>query len=160
MKTIKMKNDSIIRTGEFLKKTKFKGKASRGAIKFMKRLEEKQNDFNEGLFVIRKDYFEVDVLGELLVKDDMYIFKKDITKEGKKEFSDRLLELNEEEFEISFSEHTSKFEAMFEALENSEAELCGEDALAYDELLDAYESSEEEAKTNKKIKKAKTKEEK
>ncbi|WP_051932605.1 hypothetical protein [Carnobacterium inhibens] len=65
------------------------------------------------------------------------------------------MELNNEEFEISFSEHTSKFEAMFEALENSEVELCGEDALSYDELLDAYESSEEEAKTNKKNKKAK-----
>lgn len=144
MKTIKLKNILLVPVFTLLRDGDFKNQASRGRTKFTKRLEEKNKEFNEALTEIRKEYFEVDENGELKTDGDMYIFNESVIEhpEKKRELNKRIKELEEEEFEISFVEHSKKYEALFNSLENFDEKLSGDKALAYDELMDAYESNE------------------
>ena len=141
MRSIKLKNNLMVSVFTLLKEAKLKNQASRGRNKFLKRLEEKNKEFNDELTEIRKDFFQVDESGELKSEDGKLIFKEDVDKE---DLNKRVKELEEEEFEISFAEYSTKYEALFEALEHLDEELSGDKALAYDELMDAYEQSEEE----------------
>lgn len=129
-----------------LKEAKLKNLASRGRNKFLKRLEEKNKEFNDELTEIRKDFFQVDEKGELKSEDGQFIFKEEVDEhpELKDDLNKRVKELGEEAFEISFAEYSTKYEALFEALEHLDEELSGDKALAYDELMDAYETIEEE----------------
>lgn len=129
-----------------LKEAKLKNLASRGRNKFLKRLEEKNKEFNDELTEIRKDFFQLDEDGKLKVEEGKFIFKEEVEEYPrlKEDLNKRVKELEEEIFEISFAEYSTKYEALFEALENLDEELSGDKALAYDELMDAYESIEEE----------------
>lgn len=144
MKTIKLKNILLVPVFTLLRDGDFKNQASRGRTKFTKRLEEKNKEFNEALTEIRKEYFEVDENDELKIDGDMYVFKEEVEEnpELKEDLNKRIKELEEEEFEVSFVEHSKKYDAMFKALEKFDEELSGDKALAYDELMDAYEANE------------------
>ncbi|WP_277631316.1 DUF1617 family protein [Atopococcus tabaci] len=144
MKTIKLKNNEVVPVFNFLQEVELVGQASRGRTKFNKRLEEKNKEFNEDLTEIRKDYFEVDEAGELVLKDNKFQPKEDMTDEQMKELKDRVKELEEEEVEVSFAEYSKKYEALFEALDKLDVPLKGQDAFAYDQLMTAYEENEEE----------------
>lgn len=146
MKSIKLKNNLMVAVFTLLKEAKLKNQASRGRNKFLKRLEEKNKEFNDELTEIRKDFFQVDEKGDLKVEDGQFIFKEEVDEhpEMKEDLDKRVKELQEETFEISFAEYSTKYEALFEALEHLDEELSGDKALAYDELMDAYENTEEE----------------
>jgi len=146
MKSIKLKNNLMVPVFTLLKEAKLKNLASRGRNKFLKRLEEKNKEFNDELTEIRKDFFQVDEKGELKAEDGQFIFKEEVDEhpELKEDLNKRVKELGEETFEISFAEYSTKYEALFEALEHLDEELSGDKALAYDELMDAYENTEEE----------------
>lgn len=146
MKSIKLKNHLMIPVFALLKDAKLKNQASRGRNKFLKRLEEKNKEFNDELTEIRKEFFQVDEQGDLKVEDGHFIFKEEVEgdPEMKEDLDKRVKELHEETFEISFAEYSTKYEALFEALEHLDEELSGDKALAYDELMDAYENTEEE----------------
>lgn len=146
MKTIKLKNNLMVPVFTLLKEAKLKNQASRGRNKFLIRLEEKNNEFNDELTEIRKDFFQVDDEGKLKAEDGKFVFKTEVEKrpELKEDLNKRIIELENEKFEISFTEYSTKYEALFEALEHLDEELSGDKALAYDELMDAYENTEEE----------------
>ena len=146
MKSIKLKNNLMVPVFTLLKEAKFKNLASRGRNKFLKRLEEKNKEFNDELTEIRKDFFRVDDEGKLKVEDGKFVFKPEVEKqpELKEDLNKRVKDLENEDFEISFAEYSTKYEALFEALEHLDEELSGDKALAYDELMDAYENIEEE----------------
>lgn len=146
MKSIKLKNNLMVAVFTLLKEAKLKNQASRGRNKFLKRLEEKNKEFNDELTEIRKEFFQVDDNGKLKAEDGKFVFKDEVEEhpELKEELNNRVKELENEEFEISFAEYSNKYEALFEALENFDEELSGDKALAYDELMDAYENTEEE----------------
>ncbi len=144
MKTLKIKNRYIIAVSNLLNEIKLKNQASRGRNKLIDRLVEKNQDFQEDLTEIRKDYFQVGEDGNLKVKDGHILFKEDVTEEDKEELNKRVDELQDEIFEIAFVEHSKKYEALFDALNNLDDDLSGEKAIAYDVLLDAYEENEEE----------------
>lgn len=128
-----------------LKDAKLKNQASRGRNKFLKRLEEKHKEFNDELTEIRKDYFQVDEEGNLKSENGTFIFKEEVADaESKAEMNDRLKALEDEEFEVSFAEHSTKYEALFSALAHLDEELSGDKAVAYDELMDAYEANNTE----------------
>lgn len=146
MKTIKLQNQLIVPVFTFLQDATLKGKATRGRNQFLKRLEEKSKDFNEALSDIRKEYFISDKDGELKVEDGNFIFKDEA---NKKEFEEKINELNEEEFEIQFGEYSTKYEALFSALDEYEEALSGQEALGYNELLDAYEANEDKKEEEK-----------
>lgn len=146
MKKIKLENQMIVPVFTLLQELSLKAKASRGRNQFIKRLEEKSQEFNEALTEIRKEYFEVDADGELKSENGKYIYK-DLSKEN--ELNKRIEELNEELFEINFGEYSTKYEAMFEALDSTEEELSGQKAFAYNELMDAYEANENKKEEEK-----------
>lgn len=146
MKSIKLKNNLMVPVFTLLKEAKLKNLASRGRNKFLKRLEEKHKEFNDELTEIRKDFFQVDEDGKLIVEDGKFIFNEEVEEhpELKDDLNKRVKELEEDSFEISFAEYSTKYEALFEALEHLDEELSGDKALAYDELMEAYENIEEE----------------
>lgn len=144
MKTLKIKNRYIIAVSNLLNEIKLKNQASRGRNKVIDRLVEKNQDFQKDLTEIRKDYFQVGEDGNLKVKDGQFLFKEDVTEEDKEVLNKRVDELQDEFFEIAFVEHSKKYEALFDALNQLDDDLSGEKAIAYDVLLDAYEENEEE----------------
>ena len=145
MKTIKMRNIDVVPVFNFLDEIELVGKATRGRTKFLSRLEEKNKEYLEDLKVIRKEYFEVDEAGELKVDGEGNLtFLDNITDEDKKVLNERVLELQEETVEVSFTEYSTKYEAMFKDLDNLEIPLKGQDAYAYDLLMTAYEENEKE----------------
>jgi len=148
MKTIKLKNKFMVVVFTLLKEAKLKNQASRGRNKFLKRLEEKNKEFNDELTEIRKDYFQVDEEGNLKTENDRFIFKDEVSDEAKTEMNDRLKALEDEEFEVSFAEHSTKYESLFSALSHLDEELSGDKAVAYDELMDAYEANNTDEENN------------
>lgn len=142
MKKIIIKNEFIVPTFDFLKDIPLKTKASRGRTQFLKRLEDKQNEYNDFVKEINKKYFKVDDKNELIIEDEQYIFKKD-DDDFKQERTKEVMELLEEETEILFGEYSTKYESLFEALDNMEIELSGQEAIVYDLLMEAYEKNEE-----------------
>lgn len=146
MKSLKMENRLIQVVFEFLREVTLKGKASRGRSKLLKRLEEKDKELQENRNEIRKEYFEVDENGEFKIDEDgtNLIFLESVTEEDKKILTDSLLDLDKEPFEITFTEYSTQYEALFKALDNLDEELSGNKALAYDELMTAYENNKEE----------------
>lgn len=137
-----MKNGLIVPLFQFLQKVSLKNKASRGRNKFLKRLQEKSKEFDEALNDIKKEYFEVNDNGELVADEDGTLtFLEGADKD---ELNEKVKELEEETFEIHFGEHSSKFNAMFDALDDLDQELSGQEAHVYNELMDAYENNEEE----------------
>lgn len=144
MKTIKMKNIDVIPVFNFLGDLELVGQASRGRTKFNSRLEEKNKEFNDDLTEIRRDYFETDEGGNLKAEDDKLIFLDNVTDEDKKVLEERIEDLQNEEVEVSFTEYSTKYEALFKKLDKWEEPLKGQEAYAYDLLMTAYEENEEE----------------
>lgn len=149
MKTIKMRNIDVVPVFNFLGDLELVGQASRGRTKFNSRLEEKNKEYMEDLKVIQKEYFEVDEAGELKQKGDKLIPLENLTDEDRKVLNERVKELQEETVEVSFTEYSTKYEAMFKKLDKWEEPLKGQDAYAYDLLMTAYEENEEKKKETK-----------
>lgn len=145
MKTIKLENKLLVPVFTFLQSVNLKAnKASRGRTQLLKRLEEKSKEFNEALTEIRKEYFEIGEDGELVVVDSQYKFKDEKNKTTlEAELNVKVEELNKEQFEIQFGEYSTKYDALFIALDNLEIEISGQEAFAYNELMDAYEVNED-----------------
>lgn len=148
MKILKMQNKVIVPVFQFLQEATLKGAASRGRTKMLKRLEEKSKEYNDSLTEAQKEYFQVDETGELIKGNDgkFVLIEKDKEKQKavEEEADKEIKRISEEEFEISFNEYATKYEALFTALETSEEELNGQKAFGYNELLEAYEAIEEE----------------
>lgn len=143
-----MKNSDVVPVFSFLGDLELVGQASRGRTKFNSRLEEKNKEYMEDLKVIQKEYFKTDDAGELKQKDDKLIPLDDLTDDDKKVLNERVKELQDETVEISFTEYSTKYEAMFKELDKLEIPLKGQDAYAYDLLMTAYEENEEKEKEN------------
>lgn len=135
-----MMNETIVPVFRFLQQVDLKKNASRGRNKLLKRLEEKSTEYNDALREIRLEYFKVDEDGEFVKETDGTLSYIDKTK--KKEAEERTAEVNKETFEIHFGEHSTKYDAMFEAILEKEEEMSGEIAFGYDELLEAYEAND------------------
>ena len=141
MKTIKINNINTAPIYNFLNGLSLTGKASRGRSKFIKRLEEKNKEYLEDLAELQKEYFETDEKGDLITDDKGKLtFKDDLNFE---EYDTKYKDIGNEHAEISFGEYSTKYEAMFQALDNLDVPLSGQDAESYDNLMDAYEAEKE-----------------
>lgn len=141
MKTIKINNINTAPIYNFLNSLELTGKASRGRSKFIKRLEEKNKEYLEDLAELQKEYFETDEKGDLITDDKGKLtFKDDLNFE---EYDTKYKDIGNEHAEISFGEYSTKYEAMFQALDNLDVPLSGQDAESYDNLMDAYEAEKE-----------------
>ena len=141
MKTIKINNINTAPIYNFLNSLELTGKASRGRSKFIKRLEEKNKEYLEDLAELQKEYFETDEKGDLITDDKGKLtFKEDLDFD---EYNFKYKGIENEQAEIAFGEYSTKYEAMFQALDNLDVPLSGQDAELYDTLMDAYEAEKE-----------------
>src|SRR5699024_7529576 len=135
----------VVPVFNFLDEIELVGKATRGRTKFLSRLEGKNRVYLEDLKVIRKEYFEVDEGGELKVDGEGNLtFLDNVTDEDKKILNKRVLELQEGTVEVSFTEYSTKYEAMFKDIDKVEIPLKGQKADEYDVVMTAYEENEKE----------------
>lgn len=142
MKKLTFENSSLVVLLEFLDKVELKPKASRGSRQLLKRLLEKYNEFQEDLKAIRKDYFQMDAEeDEFIQENGVLLYKLGITEANKEEADQKVEELMKEKVEISFAEYSSKYETLFKGLDELDMTLSGEDAFAYDALMEAYENN-------------------
>lgn len=145
MKSIKLQNQDLTPATLFLKSLSVNGKATRGKQKFIERLIEKNKEYATQEQDILKPYCRLDESGELIVLENGAIeFKEDTTVDQKEQLVKDREELNQEDAEISFVEHSSKYEALFQTLENWESPIEPEYSFIYDKLMDQYELNEEE----------------
>lgn len=151
MKSLKLKNGSIVKIFNLLSELPTKGQATRGAVKLKNRLQEKEAEYVEAKTEMQKQYTELDEFGEMVVLSDGVSspIRKDLTKEEKTRFSELTKEIDNDLFEISFVEYSDKYEKLFTVLENLDMELTGANAEAYDELMDAYEANESKKEEEK-----------
>lgn len=141
MKTIKIKNIETGQIFNFLQNLGLKGKASRGRTQLMKRLDEKNKEFLDDLTELQKEYFKTDENGDLISDENGKLTPLGEAEE--REAVEKATELQQEVVEINFGEHSSKYEALFGALDELDVPLVGQQAELYDTLMDAYEAEKE-----------------
>ena len=114
---LEIQNIHLKTVTEFLPTVEFAGRASRGKVKFLDKVSAKLQEFST-------DFNEI---------------KEKKMDEDKK--NDEIIDLIKENAVISMEEYPQLMNAFFNALENYEVALKGDDAIAYDVLLTAYESN-------------------
>lgn len=143
MKELKIQNQFLSQVYSFLNEVELAGKASRGRSQLMKRLQEKFKEYVDDMNEIKKDYFLTEN-NELVVDDHgEHTWLPHTSESDKALLNHELEEIGEEVASISFTEYSNKYEALFKALEDYDQPLKGEQANAYDLLLDAYENNQE-----------------
>lgn len=113
---LEIPNFHLKKVAEFLPTIELAGRASRGKVKFLDKLTVKLQEFSTDFSNIKEQKIDED--------------KK----------NDEIIELIKENAIISMDEYPHLMNAFFDALDNYEVALKGEDAIAYDVLLTAYES--------------------
>lgn len=114
---LELQNIHLKKVVEFLSTLELAGRASRGKVKFLDKLTVKLQEFSTDFSKIKEQKIDED--------------KK----------NDEIIELVKENAIISMDEYPQLMNAFFDALENYEVALKGDDAIAYDVLLTAYESN-------------------
>ena len=114
---LEIPNFHLKKVAEFLPTIELAGRASRGKVKFLDKLTVKLQEFSTDFSKIKEQQIDED--------------KK----------NDEIIELVKENAIISMDEYPQLMNAFFDALENYEVALKGDDAIAYDVLLTAYESN-------------------
>ena len=114
---LEIPNIHLKKVAEFLPTIELAGRASRGKVKFLDKVSVKLQEFSTDFSKIKDQQIDED--------------KK----------NDEIIELVKENAIISMEEYPQLTDAFFDALENYEVALKGEDAIAYDVLLTAYESN-------------------
>lgn len=146
MKTLKLQNKNIEQIFNLLNHVELsQGQANRGKSKLINRLLEKDKELGEEKKVILEDYYQKDESGDFKREDGKLVPKAEVEADKQeKEANEKFAELLDEEVEISFVEHSKKYEALFSELDSLEQKLSTQHALAYDVLMDAYEANEKE----------------
>ena len=143
-KKITLSNKEVLDAYKFLQNLTLSAKASRGRSKLLKRLEEKNKEFNEDLKELQNRYFDAKEDGSFKTAHGMMLFKEDVTNDEKEEYSTAYNDLFDEKVVIEFGEYSKKYEDLFDGLENLTQDISGENANIYDKLLDEYEANKEE----------------
>ena len=110
-------NLHLKKVAEFLDGVKLSGKASRGKTKLINKLAVKLQEFSEDFNKVKESKSDAD--------------KK----------NDELIELANEISVIDMGEYPHLVQPLFDAMDNYEEAMSGEDAVAYDVLMTAYESN-------------------
>ena len=141
MNTVTIKNGELSIIKNFLNGIKVKGKASRGRSKLLKLLAKKEQELNDDINDVRKPYLILDDNGEPLIEDNNVKFKNE---EAREKVTADIIELFDEKAVIDITEYHDKLHALYDALNEYEYDLSGDDANAYDLLLDELEKIKEE----------------
>ena len=139
---IKNKNiESIYKIFSELPITKMK--ANRGRAKFLKKLEEKFNNFIEDRKEILELYVEFDEEGKPISNDGKLKFKENCIEQDLIKDID---ELAKELVTIQSGEYSTRYIDLFSDLEDLEVQLSAQEIILLDELLEQYENQKGEQK--------------
>lgn len=141
MSTLKFKNGDLASIRKFLSDARLSGKASRGRSKLLKLLAKKEQELNDDLKDVRKPYLILDDNGEPLIENNNVKFKDE---EAREKATADIVELFDEKAVIDITEYQDKLHALYDALNGYEYDLSGDDANAYDLLLDELEKIKED----------------
>lgn len=140
MNTVTFKNGELSIIKKFLDDVKVSGKASRGRSKLLKLLAKKEQELNDDLNDVRKPYLILGDNGEPLIENNNVKFKDE---EAREKATADIVELLDEKAVIDITEYHDKLYALYSALNGYEYDLSGNDATAYDLLLDEFEKIKE-----------------
>lgn len=139
---IKNKNiESIYKIFSELPITKMK--ANRGRAKFLKKLEEKFNNFIEDRKEILELYVEFDEEGKPISNDGKLKFKENCIEQDLIKDID---ELANELVTIQSGEYSTRYIDLFSDLEDLEVQSSAQEIILLDELLEQYENQKGEQK--------------
>ncbi len=107
----------------------------------LKLLAKKEQELNDDLNDVRKPYLILGDNGEPLIEDNNVKFKDE---EAREKVTAEIIELFDEKAVIDITEYHDKLHALYDALNEYEYDLSGDDANAYDLLLDELEKIKED----------------
>lgn len=140
---IKLKNKELNPLFGAINKIKLETiRLNRFKTRFIKRLIEKEVEFEGDLKNIRLEYAQTDDLGELKTDEKGFIILKN--KELEEDFIKEIDTLDEEEIFINFGEQSDNFKELFLAFaeSNPEEELTFLELSVLDDVLEQIESEE------------------
>lgn len=140
-KLLKFKNNELVNVANFLVSIPLKSKASRARTALVQKLSLKNDEFRKFQKELLEKYAQKDDSGEL-IQDENGSYPW--IKETKAEAVEALTELNNEEVYINIEEYRPNMKLLILALDNLDMELSGQEAVAYNLLMDQLEEESEE----------------
>ncbi|EHD5218227.1 TPA: DUF1617 family protein [Staphylococcus pseudintermedius] len=129
-----LKNVEINKVSTFMYKLELKAKQSRSRTKFMRLLDEKQEEYKESNDELLSMYAVKDEAGQPKIVDNQYEFENG----NLEKYIDERAELDNEEVIINLEDYPKVFETLFEVLDELDIQLKEEDAVTYDRLCEVF----------------------
>ncbi|HGH5541209.1 DUF1617 family protein [Staphylococcus pseudintermedius] len=129
-----LKNVEINKVSTFMYKLELKAKQSRSRTKFMRLLDEKQEEYKEGNDELLSMYVVKDEAGQPKIVDNQYEFENG----NLEKYIDERAELDNEEVIFNLEDYPKVFETLFEVLDELDIQLKEEDAVTYDRLCEVF----------------------
>ncbi len=137
---IKIENKMLTQVINFLYDLKLKAKPSRHRTKFIKMLSNRLQEFAEQEQELLKEHCHLDAEGNPLKTTD----GKGYQLKNVEGFKNDRIELFDEYMVIEGADNERMLKVVKRVLEECDKELSGEDAAAYDYLLDQFEKEDEQ----------------
>lgn len=138
---LKFKNNELVNVANFLVSIPLKSKASRARTALVQKLSLKNDEFRKFQKELLEKYAQKDDSGEL-IKDENGSYPW--IQETKAEAVEALTELNNEEVYINIEEYRPNMKLLSLALDDLDVALSGQEAVAYNLLMDQLEEESEE----------------
>lgn len=133
---MKIKNQYLVLTINFLQVMKLKAAESRSRSKVVKLLSKKLEELQADEKVLLEEYAVKDANGKAMMIDEN---QYDIAEKDKPEFGKEHVVLLNEEVTITMTDYADHFENVKKSLEAYDEELSGTDADIYDLLMNELE---------------------
>ncbi|WP_270264768.1 DUF1617 family protein [Lactococcus formosensis] len=138
---LKFKNNELVNVANFLVSIPLKSKASRARTALVQKMSLKNDEFRRFQKELLEKYAQKDDSGEL-IKDENGSYPW--IQETKAEAVEALTELNNEEVYINIEEYRPNMKLLSLALDDLDVALSGQEAVAYNLLMDQLEEESEE----------------
>jgi Protein of unknown function (DUF1617). len=138
---LKFKNNELVNVANFLVSIPLKSKASRARTALVQKLSLKNEELQKFRDELLQKYAQKDETGEL-IQDENGVYPW--IKETEDEARETLIELHNEEVYINIEEYRPNMKLLSLALEDLDVALSGQEAVAYDLLMDQLEEESEE----------------
>ena len=138
---LKFKNNELVNVANFLVSIPLKSKASRARTALVQKLSLKNEELQKFRDELLQKYAQKDDSGEL-IQDENGVYPW--IKETEDEARETLIELHNEEVYINIEEYRPNMKLLSLALEDLDVALSGQEAVAYDLLMDQLEEESEE----------------
>ena len=137
-KTLTFKNGELAAIGNFLGTLSLKNKASRGRTKLIKLVSAKNDEYIEERKDALEPFIKKDEDGNSVEGDTPGSVV--LIEEKQDEATSAIKEIDNESAVIEFTEYNEKMKALYDDIVDYPSEFSNQDAMAYDLLMDQFES--------------------